>query len=80
MNKAIAVLRGSKAKSLEAWMIEAKAADGTALHGAGNSRSEDWWKGFANVLLGQGLLASQSKTVSGTAAHCQGACLCVSKH
>jgi hypothetical protein len=45
-------------------MKEAKAADGSALYGAGSNRSEDWWKGLSNVLLGEGYLASQSKTVS----------------
>jgi hypothetical protein len=63
MNKSVAVLRGSKAKSVDDWMKEAKAADGSALYGAGCSRSEDWWKGLGNVLLGEGFLASQSKMV-----------------
>jgi hypothetical protein len=35
------------------------------LYGAGSNRSEDWWKGLGNVLLGEGFLASQSKTVGG---------------
>jgi hypothetical protein len=63
MNKSVAVLRGSKAKSVDDWMKEAKAADGSALYGAGSNRGEDWWKGLGNVLLGEGYLASQSKTV-----------------
>jgi hypothetical protein len=70
MNKSVAVLRGSRAKSVEEWMKEAKAADGSALYGTGSSRSEDWWKGLGNVLLGEGLLASQSKTVGHSGAVC----------
>ncbi|WIA16435.1 hypothetical protein OEZ85_013122 [Tetradesmus obliquus] len=62
LNKSVAVLRGSKAKGVEQWMREAAAADGSALYGAGSSRSEDWWKGLGAVLLGEGFLASQSKT------------------
>jgi hypothetical protein len=77
MNKSVAVLRGSKAKSVDDWMKEAKAADGSALYGAGCNRSGDWWKGLGNVLLGEGFLASQSKKV-GAAAVISISSLCLS--
>lgn len=60
----MAVLRGSKAKSIDAWMQQLAGPDGQLLHGAGSGRSDEWWKGLANVLMGQGLLASQARTVS----------------
>lgn len=62
--RAVSVLRGSKAKSVEPWMIEIRDASGNPLHGAGSSRSDDWWKGLAGVLMGQGHLQSQHKSVS----------------
>eukprot|EP00775_Hariotina_reticulata_P009775 gene9775-9932_t len=52
----------SKAKGVEHWMQQLPGPGGTLLHGAGSSRSEEWWKGLAGVLLGQGYIQSQSKT------------------
>lgn len=57
------LLKGSKSKQVEQWMQELTGPDGAKLHGAGSNRSEDWWKGLGNVLLGHGLLASKSKSV-----------------
>lgn len=62
--RAVSVLRGSKAKSIEPWMQDIKDQHGNPLHGAGSSRSDDWWKGLAGVLMGQGYLQSQHKSVS----------------
>jgi hypothetical protein len=64
LNRAVSLLRGSKAKGVEPWMQQLTGPDGLLLHGAGSSRSEEWWKGLAGVLLGQGYISSQSKTVS----------------
>ena len=47
------------------WMLEATAADGTRLHGAGTARSGDCWKALAGALVGQGLLAARTKAVAG---------------
>lgn len=58
------LLKGSKAKQVEPWMQELTGPDGSKLHGAGSARSEDWWKGLGNVLMGQGYLASKTKAVS----------------
>lgn len=62
--RAVSILRGSKAKNVESWMMELRDAGGKLLHGAGSSRSDDWWKGLAGVLMGQGHLQSQHKSVS----------------
>lgn len=63
LNRAVMLLKGSKSKQVEPWMQQLTGPDGSMLHGAGSSRSEEWWKGLANVLMGQGLLASQTKSV-----------------
>jgi hypothetical protein len=57
------LLKGSKSKQVEQWMQDLTALEGQKLHGAGSNRSEDWWKGLGNMLMGQGLLASKSKSV-----------------
>jgi hypothetical protein len=58
------LLKGSKSKQVDGWMQELTGPDGSKLHGAGSNRSEEWWKGLGNVLMGQGLLASKAKSVS----------------
>lgn len=58
------LLKGSKSKQVDSWMQELTGADGSKLHGVGSNRSEEWWKGLGNVLMGQGLLASKAKSVS----------------
>lgn len=63
LSRAVMLLKGSKSKQVEQWMQDLTALEGQKLHGAGSNRSEDWWKGLGNVLMGQGLLASKSKSV-----------------
>lgn len=58
------LLKGSKSKQLDPWMTALPGPRGSPLYGAGSNRSEDWWKGLGNVLMGQGLLASKAKSVS----------------
>lgn len=45
-------------------MQELMGPDGAKLHGSGSNRSEEWWKGLGNVLMGQGLLSTKAKSVS----------------
>lgn len=63
LNRAVMLLKGSKSKQVDPWMQELVGPDGAKLHGAGSNRSEDWWKGLGNVLMGQGYLASKTKAV-----------------
>ena len=63
LSRAVMVLKGSKSKQVEPWMQELTGPDGAKLHGAGSNRSDEWWKGLGNVLMGQGLLASKTKSV-----------------
>lgn len=63
LNRAVMLLKGSKSKQVDPWMQELVGPDGVKLHGAGSNRSEDWWKGLGNVLVGQGYLASKTKAV-----------------
>lgn len=63
LSRAVMLLKGSKSKQVEGWMQELAGPDGTKLHGAGSARSDEWWKGLGNVLMGQGLLASKTKSV-----------------
>jgi hypothetical protein len=65
LSRAVMLLKGSRSKQVEGWMQELTGPDGSKLHGAGSNRSEEWWKGLGNVLMGQGLLASKAKSVSG---------------
>ena len=63
LNRSVALLKGSKSKQVEPWMQELTGPDGSKLHGAGSKRSEEWWKGLGNVLMGQGYLASNARKV-----------------
>eukprot|EP00878_Enallax_costatus_P042925 GHUV01050445.1.p1 GENE.GHUV01050445.1~~GHUV01050445.1.p1 ORF type:complete len:136 (+),score=51.02 GHUV01050445.1:313-720(+) len=45
-------------------MMELRDHSGNPLHGAGSTRSDDWWKGLAGVLMGQGYLQSQHKSAA----------------
>lgn len=62
--RAVSVLRGSKAKNIERWMMELQDHHDNPLHGAGSNRSDDWWKGLAGVLMGEGYLQTLHKSVS----------------
>jgi hypothetical protein len=64
LTRSAMLLKGSKSKQLDPWMTALPGPGGSPLYGAGANRSEDWWKGLGNVLMGQGLLASKAKSVS----------------
>ncbi|KAG2446096.1 hypothetical protein HXX76_000696 [Chlamydomonas incerta] len=59
LNRSVQLLRGSRSKDLQPWMIDAAVhvATGAKLHGAGTERSESWWKGLGGLLAAEGLLA-----------------------
>ena len=58
MGKYLWVIRGSKNKDVTQWMKDVKGPQGEALYGAGQQKSEAWWKGLAGVLQARGLLKS----------------------
>ncbi|GIM10839.1 hypothetical protein Vretimale_14456 [Volvox reticuliferus] len=61
MARSVHLLRGSRCKDLQPWMLEAThAVTGERLHGAGSGRSESWWKGFGGLLNAEGLLQHHS--------------------
>ncbi|KAG2452664.1 hypothetical protein HYH02_002897 [Chlamydomonas schloesseri] len=59
LNRSVQLLRGSRSKDLQPWMLEAAVhvTTGAKLHGAGAERSEAWWKGLGGLLAAEGLLA-----------------------
>ncbi|KAI8474666.1 MAG: hypothetical protein J3K34DRAFT_517981 [Monoraphidium minutum] len=61
LSKVVQVLRGSKSKGVEPWMMQKATPDGTPLHGAGQGRSEAWWKGLHGLLVGKGFIELRSQ-------------------
>jgi superfamily II DNA helicase RecQ len=58
MTKYLWVARGSKNKEVTQWMMDVKGPQGEPLYGAGQQKSEGWWKGLGGVLQARGLLKS----------------------
>jgi len=68
LGKPVAVLRGSKARDVQPWMIEKSipySPAGDRLHGAGVHRSPEWWKALAGALQHAGLLAESTRALGG---------------
>ncbi|KAL6762387.1 hypothetical protein V8C86DRAFT_665973 [Haematococcus lacustris] len=63
LGKSLAVVRGKNSKDVSDGMRAMCDPHGTPLYGVGKSRGEEWWKGLAGLLVGQGLLEYKSMSV-----------------
>jgi ATP-dependent DNA helicase RecQ len=66
LGKALLVLRGSKSKDMKPQWLALRGPDGAPLHGCGASKSEEWWKGVAEVAMAQGLAAMETRAGAGS--------------